>query len=172
MLEVPLGHLYREGSVVLDARIPPEDPMWAGMDPPWAEPVDAKFRVSVAGTGEVIARGHVHGLLQQECRRCLEPVQREFDQDFTLVFVDAEEAEDEADDDGATRIIHASDKELDLGSAVREEVFLAIELYVVCSPECRGMCPGCGTNLNKGPCTCEGQELDPRWDALRKLKEK
>lgn len=169
MLEVPLGRLYREGSVVVDARIPHEDPLWVGMDPPWAAPVDASFRVSVAGTGEVIARGHVHGVLQQACRRCLEPLERTFDRDLTMVFVDEEGLEDK---DGSTRVIPSSDKELDLSRAVREEVFLAIEPYVVCSPECRGLCPGCGANLNEGSCTCERDELDPRWEALRKLKEK
>ncbi|MEX2466347.1 MAG: DUF177 domain-containing protein [Gemmatimonadota bacterium] len=142
------------------------------MDPPWAAPVDAKFRVSVAGSGEVIARGHVHGLLQQACRRCLEPLESTFDGDLTLVFVDEEEVDEESEEDATTRVMLASDSKLDLSRAVREEVFLAIEPYVVCRPECRGMCPGCGTNLNDGECTCEGQELDPRWDALRKLKEK
>jgi uncharacterized metal-binding protein YceD (DUF177 family) len=55
--------------------------MWEGMQTRGPDDVDAKFRVSSAGTGEVIARGHVHGLLAQECRRCLEPVEREFDED-------------------------------------------------------------------------------------------
>lgn len=172
MLEVPLARLYREGSVVVDARIPPEDPMWVGMDPPWAAPVEASFNISMAGSGEVIARGHVHGVLQQACRRCLEPLERTFDGDLTMVFIDEEDFEEDGDEDGATRIIHASDRELDLSRAVREEVFLAIEPYVVCSPECKGLCPGCGTNLNDGSCTCERNELDPRWEALRKLKEK
>jgi uncharacterized protein len=172
MLEVPLSRLFREGTVVVDARIPPDDPMWAGMDPPWAAPIEANFKVSVAGSGEVIARGRVQGTLQQSCRRCLEPLETTFDEDLTMVFVDEDELDEDVEDDGSTRIIASSDKELDLSRPVREEVFLAIEPYVVCSPECKGLCPGCGTNLNEGPCTCEGDELDPRWDALRKLKEK
>ena len=157
---------------MVDARIPPEDPMWVGMDPPWAAPVEASFKVSVAGSGEVIVRGHVHGTAKQSCRRCLEPLERTFDKDFTMVFVDEEEFDGDVEEDGSTRLIASADKVLDLSRAVREEVFLATEPYVVCSPKCKGLCPGCGTNLNEGPCTCEGDELDPRWDALRKLKEK
>src|SRR6056297_1904906 len=126
MLEVSLSRLFREGTVVVDARIPPDDPMWAGMDPSWAAPVEASFKVSVAGSGEVIARGRVHGTLQQACRRCLDPLERAFDKDFTMVFVDEEEFDEETEEDGSTRLIASSDKELDLSRAVREEVFLAI----------------------------------------------
>jgi uncharacterized protein len=172
MLEVSLGRLHREGSVVIDARIPSEDPMWAGMEQPWAGPVDVHFRVSVAGTGEVVARGHVHGMVRYECRRCLEPVERTYDADLTLVFVDEQESGEAEAGDGGLHVIRATDSVLDLSRAVREEVFLSVEPYVVCDPECKGLCPRCGTNLNEGTCSCGASELDPRWDALRKLKEK
>ena len=171
MLEVSLGRLHREGSVEIDARVPPDDPMWEGMQPAWAGPVEVHFRVSSAGSGEVIARGRVHGALAQACRRCLEPLEREFDEELTLVFVDEEDIE-EGDDVGETHIIRPTDSKLDLSGAVREEVFLAVEPYVVCHPECKGLCPECGTNLNEGSCSCVRKEADPRWDALRKLKEK
>lgn len=146
--------------------------MWEGLGVAWAAPVDVQLRVSTAGTGEVVARGNVRGLLQRECRRCLEPVEQEFDEDITLVFVDEEEAEAEGDAGDDTHVIAARASELDLSRAVREDVFLAIEPYVVCDPECKGLCPKCGTNLNEGTCDCLDEESDPRWDALRKLKEK
>ncbi len=172
MLEVPLGLLQREGSVEVDARVPADHAMWEGLGTAWAGPVDVHFQVSLAGSGEVIARGHVQGVLAQSCRRCLEPLERTFDGDITIVFVDEEESEEDDVDGGATRVIEPSASELDLSGPVREEVFLAIEPYVVCEPECKGLCPGCGTNLNEGTCSCSGEEADPRWDALRKLKEK
>jgi uncharacterized protein len=34
------------------------------------------------------------------------------------------------------------------------------------------MCPTCGKNLNKGPCNCPSNEIDPRWADLLKLKNK
>lgn len=172
MLEVPLGRLQREGTVAIDARIPPDDPMWAGMTPSWATSVHASFQVSLAGSGEVFARGHVHGQLAQECRRCLEPLERMFDEDFTLVFVDEGEIEEEEEERGEAHVLQPTDSEVDLSGAIREEVFLSIEPYVVCDPECQGLCPGCGANLNERACTCSGRELDPRWEPLRKLKEK
>jgi uncharacterized protein len=53
---------------------------------------------------------------------------------------------------------------------VREEVVLAVNPYVVCDPECRGLCPKCGAKLDEGECGCADDEADPRWAALRDLK--
>jgi len=172
MLEVSLARLDREGSVAVDALVPPDDPMWSGMEQGWAGPVEMHLRVSASGTGEIVVRGRVRGVLQQECRRCLEPLERTYDQDLTMVFVDEKEVEADNADVGETRTIGAKASVLDLSPAVREEMLLTIEPYVVCDLKCRGLCPDCGTNLNEGSCTCSREEVDPRWDALRKLKEK
>jgi len=85
-----------------------------------------------------------------------------------LVFV-AGESEEDSDDAGAYPY-NPGAGELDLSDAVREEVLLAMNPYVVCDPECPGLCPRCGANLKEGPCGCEETESDPRWDALRELK--
>jgi uncharacterized protein len=111
----------------------------------------------------------VRGELRQECRRCLQPVRTRFDEDLTLVFVEGD-ADAEWEDAGA----HAFEPrlgDLDLSEAVREEVLLAMNPYVVCDPACPGLCPMCGANLKEGDCGCTATESDPRWDALRELKE-
>jgi uncharacterized protein len=166
MLRVDLGQLGREGSVVVEGTISAEDDLWKDTDLQWAGDVDVRLRAAFAGTGEVVARGRARGTLRQECRRCLEPVETTVDHDLTLVFV-----EDGAqhEDDGSTYVFEASGAELDLSEAVREELVLAVNPYVVCDPECRGLCPRCGKDLNEGPCDCTEEETDPRWAALRDL---
>jgi uncharacterized protein len=42
--------------------------------------------------------------------------------------------------------------------------------FVECRPDCKGLCPRCGANLNDGPCTCP-PETDVRWDALKRLSD-
>ena len=87
--------------------------------------------------------------------------------DVTMVFVaDGSDEEDE----GGAYAFEASGSELELGEAVREELILAVNPYVVCDPECKGLCSRCGANLNEGPCDCTEDEVDPRWGALRDLK--
>lgn len=170
MLGVALGRLGREGSVPVEARIPADDPVWEESGVAWDGPVEVQLRVSMAGSGEVVARGRVAGLLAQECRRCLRPVPGKLDEDLTIVFISSETLEQE--DEGDVRVFEATGGELDLSEAVREEVILAIDPYVVCDPECRGLCPRCGANLNEEECGCTDEELDPRWEALRALKDK
>ena len=60
---------------------------------------------------------------------------------------------------------------IDLGEDVRQTLILAVPLKLLCRPECKGLCPQCGTNLNNETCSCTTVEADPRWDALRALKE-
>jgi uncharacterized protein len=47
---------------------------------------------------------------------------------------------------------------------------LAAPLHVLCRPDCRGLCPTCGQNLNEEPCSCQ-PEPDPRWSVLQGLLE-
>jgi len=168
MLKVDLGRLAREGSVLVEARVPADDPMWKDSGVRWTGPVDVEVRVSWAGSGEIVARGRVDGELRQECRRCLEPVSNEFREDLTMVFV-TREAEADSEEGGAF-VYNPGAGELDLSEAVREEVVLTMNPYVVCDPECPGLCPKCGANLKEGDCGCTETETDPRWDALRELK--
>lgn len=167
MLKVDLGQLSREGFVVVEALVPADDELWEGAEVQWAGDVDVRLRASETGTGEIVARGTVRGRLAQECRRCLQPVETEFANDLTIVFLSDD---GDAEDDGGIYVFEANGLELELGNAVREEVLLAINPYVVCKPECQGFCPRCGTDLNQGPCDCTDEEVDPRWAALRELK--
>ena len=168
MLRVDLGRLAREGSVLVEAQVPADDALWQDGDFRWDGPVDVRLRASYAGSGEVVVRGTVRGRLAEECRRCLRPVQEDFEEELTLVFVSDASGEDT--DEGDAFAFDPVGSSLDLSDAVREEVILAMNPYVVCDPECAGLCPRCGKNLNEGPCDCAEEEVDPRWEALRALK--
>ena len=58
---------------------------------------------------------------------------------------------------------------LALGEALRQYQLTAEPMAPLCRPDCRGLCPRCGQNLNLGPCACP-PEADPRWMALESLK--
>lgn len=165
MLKVDIGQMVREGSASVEARLAPDAEVWSDTDLKWSGEVEARFRAAFAGTGEVVARGVVQGTLAQECRRCLEPVDTPFDQELTIVFV-----ADGSDDGDGSYAFDEGSSELDLSDAVREEVVLAVDPYVLCTPECKGLCPKCGINRNTGNCDCTEEHVDPRWAALRELK--
>jgi uncharacterized protein len=63
-----------------------------------------------------------------------------------------------------------ADLVVDLSGLVREAVVLAVPAQLVCSPDCRGLCPACGHDLNTGSCACPPDVPDERWGKLRDLK--
>ncbi len=58
--------------------------------------------------------------------------------------------------------------QVDLTEAIRQNVLLALPMVAVCQPECKGLCPQCGHDLNLGPCACE-PEVDARLSVLKTL---
>lgn len=58
---------------------------------------------------------------------------------------------------------------LDLTEAISQYTLLAIPMKPLCRPDCAGLCPNCGHNLNRGSCDCSAQSTDPRWSELVKL---
>ena len=61
--------------------------------------------------------------------------------------------------------------QLDLAPVVRELVLLDAPANPLCRPDCEGLCPTCGANLNDGRCGCVRVGEDPRWSALDQLKD-
>ena len=67
-----------------------------------------------------------------------------------------------------SRYILVPDGKLDLSQLALEDVFLSLPSKLLCSEDCKGICPQCGKNLNEGPCDCK-KEIDPRLAALLDL---
>ena len=58
----------------------------------------------------------------------------------------------------------------DLEALLRDNLVEALPLQPVCKPDCRGLCPQCGVDLNEHP-DHHHEVLDDRWDALRGLRD-
>ncbi len=69
-------------------------------------------------------------------------------------------------------IIPENALELDISQEIRDMVILSLPSQLVCREGCLGLCPVCGADLNKEKCDCRHETFDPRWEALRKLKNK
>ena len=77
-------------------------------------------------------------------------------------------APDHEEDDSCEYL--AAPGEINLVDLLREDIWLAWKADVICSETCRGLCQGCGNNLNTGSCECERDESDHPFAALRNLK--
>lgn len=104
-------------------------------------------------------------VLKSVCDRCL----KAFDNPKSVRcdFVLAERVEDEANDE----IIVLTDGCVDVGELARTAFILEMDAKTLCAEDCKGICPGCGVDLNQGSCTCK-KEVDPRLAVLARLLEK
>ncbi|MBN1754690.1 DUF177 domain-containing protein [bacterium] len=61
---------------------------------------------------------------------------------------------------------------LDLSPRIRDALIIELPLKPLCSDDCRGLCPVCGMDLNKGTCNCTVKEPSSVWNTLEDLKGK
>jgi uncharacterized protein len=102
------------------------------------------------------------------CDRCTDEFERTLRGEARVVFSSdqAMVAMSEADD---IHYLAPEAKEIDLTDEIRDTIVLAVPMKMLCAENCRGLCAGCGANLNTEPCRCAAPPADPRWEALRKL---
>ena len=81
------------------------------------------------------------------------------------------EGELEVEEDDLTTAFYRND-EIDLEQLMREQFYLALPMKPLCGDLCKGLCPACGTNLNKGSCDCKRDWEDPRLAALKSFRSK
>ncbi len=124
---------------------------------------------------DIRLRGRLSAGLELQCARCLEPVRRDVTREFELLYrplgVDAGRDEISVTDAEAEIGYYQGDGIL-LEDALREQVLLALPLKITCGEDCRGFCPQCGQNLNQGQCSCTVAEEDPRWAALKEIRDR
>lgn len=132
---------------------------------PVPERVPAELAVSRASTGTVFQLRFV-GRLHGPCFRCLEE---------TVVEERIDAREYQATSPGTAeelRTPYVDEDRLDLSAWARDALVLGLPDKILCRPDCAGLCPVCGKDLNLEWHTHDQVEPDPRWAALSELREK
>jgi uncharacterized protein len=121
---------------------------------------------------EVFLNGTVAYSIQYTCARCLGEFLSDCALPLHLVLqLVADEAVAETDDEDDEFVaVSASRTEYILDQHLRDLIALEVPMKPVCREDCRGLCPICGANKNETTCECQQDRQDPRWDALRKLR--
>jgi uncharacterized protein len=130
---------------------------------PVPEKVPAVFEISRANNGTVFSLSftvRLHG----PCYRCLGDAVLELP-------LSAREYQAESPEDEQLTTPYLRGTNLDLSAWARDMVALALPDKILCRPECAGLCPECGKNLNDEPHTHDVHEPDPRWAALEALRD-
>jgi len=137
-------------------------------------PVSLAFEIFKDGERFRLA-GRVQTQLELPCSRCVEPFATPVDAHFDLRYQPQAENTGEGDleiaEDDLTTAFYQHD-EIDLAQLMREQFYLSLPMKPLCTETCGGLCPECGTNLNRGACACNHAWEDPRLAALRELRDR
>ena len=115
--------------------------------------------------GALVLNVAMSTVLSLTCDRCTRPFRREKTVEYEALL--AAELEDEDNDD---IILLDRDLSLDLDALLTDVFLLALDTKNLCSEDCKGLCAGCGADLNREPCRCK-REIDPRLAKLAALLE-
>ena len=146
---------------ILVARIPEEGSNYEGDDPGEILQVDGEQFIRNPGdvhyelyaqhvSDELVVRGKLDADLELQCARCSEFFSTSVGVSDFLRAYPAPEGTDA----------------VDLTADLREEILLHVPGFPLCGEGCKGVCPQCGADLNKGSCTCEVEERPNAWSAL------
>jgi uncharacterized protein len=107
------------------------------------------------------------------CSRCLKEFQLPLRADFEEEYLPAPElnvGEEEPADEELEPGLYRGD-EINIEELIREQMLLAVPMKPLCKPDCLGICPKCGRDLNEAVCGCRQEETDSRLMPLKKIKE-
>ncbi len=122
--------------------------------------------------GAYFFHGQMTGELKTQCHLCLDEVTCQVTGDFdAVVRRGSDRGGGATDEDGAEDIITLSlnEHEVSFEQHIVENLIVNVPMQILCTEDCRGLCPQCGINRNRESCKCVAT-ADSRWDALRKLK--
>lgn len=171
-MEIDLRKLaWGENHLVMEA--PAEELELQIQEVAFPEPIQVRLNVMKVDGGVTI-RGEILCRIKTECFRCLETFEQDIPAEIGLLFERREETPYERwvgspDDD--LKIIPPEECLIDIGEAVREALLLELPMKLICSEECAGLCPTCGTNRNASMCDCGDVQPTSAWAALEELKE-
>lgn len=137
-------------SLVLDGDVSLRDLVWSVF--------------ALASDKDVFLEVKGHAVWQGACSRCLAPLDRPLlvesqflgSKDADLVGRGSHTLGSQDLD-----VVFLPEDDLDEAELVREQFELQTPMHPLCAEDCKGLCPNCGKNWNKGPCLCSPEAERP-----------
>jgi DUF177 domain-containing protein len=130
---------------------------------PQPNPAPAELTVTRASSGTVLELS-LDVALVGPCFRCLQDAELALQLRLREYQATKPEGEEE-------RTEYLEDDRVDLSAWARDAIALALPDQILCRPDCAGLCPVCGKDLNAEPHEHVEEHLDPRWEKLSQLRQ-
>ena len=114
--------------------------------------ITLKLKMSVLSK-DILIKGEVGGIVEVPCARCLKRFDKTFKEEINA-------------------LTSKRDKIIDIMYITRQILPLVVGIQDLCSKDCKGLCPICGTNLNEGQCKCREEKFSPFACLKDKFKKK
>jgi uncharacterized protein len=111
----------------------------------------------------ILLQADLHAQTELECVRCLTGFEQTLNINFTELYAFSQRY---VTDSG---LLMPETGIIDLHPVLREYAMLEIPISPLCKPNCKGLCPICGNNLNESTCSHEDDPGDPRLASLKAL---
>lgn len=152
-----------------------EDPDWLDLsDLAVTMPVKTEITLHKKDERTVVMTGQLSSEALLNCDRCGKEFRQPLSTDFFYTFKSGE------DDDLQQYEFECSDEDcytvylvapaIDFAEVLREQMVLVVPQSRVCNENCKGLCTGCGGDLNTGSCECTGENVQSPFAVLKKLK--
>jgi uncharacterized protein len=115
----------------------------------------------------LMAKGEIKASVTGTCSRCLKAIDYEVNYDFEEECLSNVSASETLSLLNQTDNITIDESQIvDLSEVIHQYTLLAVPAKPLCRPDCAGICPSCGHDLNQGPCHCQSHVYDQRWSKL------
>jgi uncharacterized protein len=122
-------------------------------------------------------RGRITTTLKLACGRCLEVYGAPVDSRFSLTYSNKIPNDLQPGETGDIEltaeqigVVFFEGDRIDFKEALQEQVVLAVPFRPLCGERCKGLCAGCGQNLNQAPCQCQPKDPEGPFSALKALQ--
>lgn len=128
--------------------------------------------------GDVFVKGDLRLPTTATCSRCLAEFPLALRAEVDVVYMPASAAREEEGESAGETEFTAEDaavslydgEKIDVTELLNEQLYLNAPQQPLCRPDCRGLCPSCGADLNANPCSCAPERMPSPFEKLRGLK--
>ena len=107
-------------------------------------PIKIEGQITVLDLHSAYVEASINFSVSGECTRCLKPAENQYE------FYVSEKVEANNEDGYSLK----NDK-VDLKEIIDEAIVINFPMNFLCKEDCKGLCSGCGVNLNDENCKCE-----------------
>lgn len=157
-------------AVPVEGRTEPKHISYLGRELPLKAPIFLKAKAVYQKDGTIeLSSVDVRTTVIDECSRCLKELTSPITAQHELLEFEPEKSQIPSLEEDAFTYPTGAD-EIDLLPYMIGLIVSELEIKPLCKPDCQGLCPHCGHDLNEGPCACPKEDDgDPRLKVLKKL---